>query len=121
MTVLRKGADGAKLARTTPIITSSESTPVAAAAAGRLASLRAMEMKRLKRLMEMERLGRPKRLMEMERFERPKRLVGMRRLLWPVRPDFFPRSGISFSGLPASSAGCPDYRGFPKIGGARLA
>ena len=64
--VLRKGADGAKLVCTTPIITSSESTPAAAAAAGRIASLRAMEMKRPKRLMEMERFGRPKRLMEMD-------------------------------------------------------
>ena len=59
----------------------------------------------------MKRLGRPERPMEMERLERPKRLVGVRRLLGPVRLDFFPRSGISVSGLPASSAGCPDYRG----------
>ena len=56
----------------------------------------------------------PKRLMKLEmletleRFERPMEM----RSLWPgERLFFFPRSGISASGPPASGAGCPDYRG----------
>ena len=61
-----------------------------------------MDGKGLKRLMKLE-------MLEMlERFGCPMEM----RSLWPgERLSFFPLSGISASGPPASSAGCPDYRG----------
>ena len=56
----------------------------------------------------------PKRLMKpdmLDMLEKAGWLMEMRSF-WPKKGlSFFPRSGISASGPPASSAGCPDYRG----------
>ena len=56
----------------------------------------------------------PERLMKLEMLEMLERFEWSMEMkpLWPEgRLSFFPRSGISASGPPASSAGCPDYRG----------
>ena len=54
----------------------------------------------------------PKRLMKLEMLDMLKKAgwpMEMRSF-WPgEKLSFFPRSGISVSGPPASSAGCPDY------------
>ena len=100
--VLRKGFGCAKLVRTTYIFASSESKSVAAVATC-CAALKAMEMRMPTGHMD-ENV--PKRLMKLEMMDM------LRKAGWPMEMrSFFPRSGISASGPPVSSAGCPDYRG----------
>ena len=109
--VLRKGFGCAKLVCTTYIFASSDSKSVAAAVATCCAALKAMEMRMPTGHMD-ENV--PKRLMKLEMLDMLKKAgwpMEMRSF-WPgERLSFFPRSGISASGPPASSAGCPDYRG----------
>ena len=108
--ILRKGFGCAKLVCTTYIFASSESKSVAAVATC-CAALKAMEMRMPTGHMD-ENV--PKRLMKLEMLDMLKKAGWPMEMksFWPgERLSFFPRSGMSASGPPASSAGCPDYRG----------